>query len=41
VTNFFLQGDAKRTVREQKAQTYLDLLTDQMRPDGDCITFDL
>jgi phospholipase C len=41
VTNFFLQGDAKRTVREQKAQTYLDLLTDQMRPDGDCVTFDL
>src|SRR5277367_755324 len=35
VTNFFLQGDAQRTVREQKSQTYLDLLTDTLRPDGD------
>jgi phospholipase C len=41
VTSCFLQGDEKRTIREQKAQTYLDLLTDQLRPDGDCITFDL
>jgi phospholipase C len=41
VTNFFLNGDAKRTGREQKAQTYLDLLTSTMRPDEDCITFDL
>lgn len=41
VTNFFLQDDVKRTVREKNAQTYLDLLTDQMRPDEDCITFDL
>ena len=39
VTKFFLQDDAKRTVRERKAQTYLDLLTDQMRPDDDCIVF--
>jgi phospholipase C len=41
VTNRFLQDDVKRTVREKNAQTYLDLLTDQMRPDEDCITFDL
>jgi phospholipase C len=41
VTEFFLHGDAKRTVREEKARTYLDLLTDTMRPDADCITFDL
>jgi phospholipase C len=41
VTNYFLKGDAKRTVREKNAQTYLDLLTDTMRPDDDCITFNL
>jgi phospholipase C len=41
VSNFFLQGDVKRTVREKNAATYLDLLTAQMRPDEDCITFDL
>lgn len=41
VTSFFLQDDIKRTVREKNAQTYLDLLTDQMRADEDCITFDL
>jgi phospholipase C len=39
VTNFFLKGDAKRTVREQKANTFLGLLTDQMRPDDDCVIF--
>jgi phospholipase C len=31
----------KRTVREQKAATFLDLLTDQMRADDDCIVFNL
>jgi phospholipase C len=41
ITNHFLNGDAKRTVREKNSQTYLDLLTDKMRPDDDCITFDL
>lgn len=41
VTNHFLLDDVKRTVREQKAQTFLDLLTDQMRPEKDCITFDV
>ena len=39
VTNFFLKDDAKRTVREQKANTFLGLLTDQMRPDDDCVVF--
>jgi phospholipase C len=39
VTNFFLNGDAKRTVREQKANTFLGLLTDQMRQDDDCVVF--
>jgi phospholipase C len=41
VTNHFLGGDVRRTLREQKAETYLDLLTSQMRLDADCITFDL
>lgn len=41
VTNFFLKGDAKRTDREKNAQNFLDLLTDKMRPDDDCIAFDL
>lgn len=39
VTNFFLQGDAKRTVREQQARNFLELLTDTMRPDDDCVVF--
>jgi phospholipase C len=39
VTNFFLNGDAKRTVREQKANTFLGVLTDQMRQDDDCVVF--
>ena len=33
VTNFFLKGDAKRTVREEQASSFLDLLSDQMLPD--------
>ncbi|MGB6898880.1 MAG: alkaline phosphatase family protein, partial [Candidatus Acidiferrum sp.] len=39
VTNFFLKGDAKRTVRERQAKSFLGLLTDQMRPDDDCVVF--
>jgi phospholipase C len=39
VTNFFLQGDAKRTVREQQARNFVGLLTDTMRPDDDCVVF--
>jgi phospholipase C len=39
VTNFFLKGDAKRTAREQQAKSFLNVLTDQMRPDDDCVVF--
>ncbi len=39
VTNYFLNGDARRTPREQDAKTYLGLLTDQMRQDDDCVVF--
>ena len=39
VTNYFLKGDAKRTVREEKANSFLGVLTDQMRPDDDCVVF--
>jgi phospholipase C len=39
VTQYFLNGDAKRTVREQKAKTFVSFLTDTMRPDDDCIVF--
>ncbi len=41
VTNFFLKGDAKRTVRERNSSSFLDLLTDQMRPDSDVPFFHL
>ncbi len=41
VTNFFLRGDAKRTEREKKANTFLDLLSDQKRPDADIPFFKL
>ena len=41
VTNFFLQNYDQRTIREKKAERFLDLLTDQMRTDKDCAVFDL
>lgn len=44
VTNHFLPGfdqNNKRTDREKNSETFLDLLTDTMRPDDDCIAFDL
>jgi len=44
VTNHFLPDfdqNNKRTDREKKSETFLDLLTDTMRPDDDCIAFDL
>jgi len=44
VTGQFLPNfdqNNKRTVREKGAATFLDLLTDQMRPDDDCIVFNL
>jgi len=40
-TNFFLKGDAQRTVREKNSSSFLDLLTDQMRPDTDIPYFNL
>jgi phospholipase C len=39
VTKKFLQGNDKGTVREQQAETFLDLLGDQMRADNDCVFF--
>jgi len=41
VTKFFLQDDTRRTVREKKANTFLSVLTDQLRPDDDCPVFNL
>ena len=35
VTEFFLRGDMKRTVREKSAKTFLDLLSGEKRPDAD------
>jgi phospholipase C len=39
VTSFFLGDYPARSPREQKALTFLDLLTDEMRPDADCPVF--
>jgi len=39
VTECFLNEDAKRTVREEKANTFLSLLTDNIRADDDCVVF--
>ena len=41
VTNYFLKGDARRTVREKQASSFLDLLGDQLRPDSDIPFFKL
>jgi phospholipase C len=41
VTSQFLGTYDKRTDREKQAETFLDLLTDTMRPDNDCIAFRL
>jgi phospholipase C len=41
VTEYFLRGDAKRTVREKNAKTFTAFLTDQMRADDDCVVFNL
>jgi len=38
VTKKFLQADTG-TPREQKAETFLDLLGDKLRPDNDCVLF--
>src|SRR5579859_4220214 len=39
VTNFFLPGNAQCSVREQKANSFLGILTDRLRPDDDCVVF--
>ncbi len=41
ITEFFLNNYDQRTVREKQASTFLNLLTDQMRTDDDCVVFDL
>jgi phospholipase C len=41
VTDFFLKGDVKRTDREKKAETFLDLLSGALRPDSDIPYFQL
>jgi phospholipase C len=38
-TAFFIGDYAPRSPREQQALTFLDLLSDQMRPDADCPVF--
>jgi phospholipase C len=40
VTQFFLNGDAKRTDREANSQTFLDLLSGPMRSDDDVPWFE-
>jgi len=41
VTKQFIGNYDQRTDRETKADTFLDLLTDTLRPDDDCIAFNL
>jgi phospholipase C len=39
VSKHFLNGKDFGTAREQSAETFLDLLGDEMRPDKDCVVF--
>jgi phospholipase C len=39
VTRQFLPGNVQGTTREKQAETFLDLLGDQMRADDDCVFF--
>src|SRR3954451_11797351 len=41
ITDFFLNGDAKRTGREAKSETFLDLLSGPMRTDDDIPWFEI
>src|SRR3954447_4502457 len=41
VTDFFVGKYGESTIREQNAATFLDLLSDTMRPDADCPVFHL
>jgi phospholipase C len=40
ITEFFLNGNAKRTNREAKSETFLDLLSDNLRDDDDIPWFE-
>jgi phospholipase C len=40
-TNFFLKKYDQRTIREKNSRNFLIPLTDTLRPDDDCYTFDL
>lgn len=40
ITNYFLNGDAKRTDREARSETFLDLLSDNLRADDDIPWFE-
>jgi phospholipase C len=40
ITEFFLDGDANRTNREVKSETFLDLLSDSLRDDDDIPWFE-
>jgi phospholipase C len=39
VTDFFLGTYDQRTPREKASQRFLDVLTDDLRPDNDCVVF--
>jgi phospholipase C len=39
VSRHFLGGNDKGTPREQQAETFLDLLGNDLRPDNDCVFF--
>jgi phospholipase C len=41
ITQHFIGDYDNRSPREKAAQTFLDLLTDEMRPDSDCPSFQL
>jgi len=41
ITSYFIGDYADRTLREQQAATFLDLLSDTMRSDADCPVFEL
>ena len=41
VTKYFLPGNRQGSIREQKAETFLDLLGDTLRGDKDCVFFKL
>jgi len=40
VTEFFLGNDDNRSPREKAASTFMDLISNELRPDEDCPFFD-